>query len=105
MGLIPAIRSQLPVVDAAHASGQGDLRSTLRQPQGPSAPVSVPITAPTLLDAVQQAPAKPAHSEVQFLAARDGSEASAQAKAEAARAAYISASIAAGVSPLPLPGL
>jgi hypothetical protein len=95
----------MPMVDPTQPSGQGDHRSTLRQPQGAAAPVSVPNAAPTLLDAVQQAPAKPAHSEVQFLAARDGAEGSAQAKAEAARAAYISASIAAGVSPLPLPGL
>lgn len=105
MGLIPAIRAQMPVADATQPSGAADLRSTSRQPQGPSAPVSVPVADPALLDAVPQAAAKPARSELQFLAARDGAEASAQAKAEAARAAYISASIAAGVSPLPLPGL
>ncbi|MDM7930913.1 hypothetical protein [Tabrizicola sp.] len=105
MGLIPAIRAQLPVGDVAHQSGAADMRGGARQPQGPAAPISQPVTAPVLLDAVPEAAAKPPGGETHFLAAQDRTEGAAAAKAEAARAAYIRASIAAGVSPLPLPGL
>jgi hypothetical protein len=42
-------------------------------------------------------------SEAQLMTARQTPETSAAAAAEAARAAYIKASIAAGINPLPVP--
>lgn len=104
MGLIPAIRTQPPQGDGVQpTSGPVDLRASSRLPQGPAAPVSLPVAAPLLLDAVPQPAAKPPMTEGQFLAARDAAEVTSEAKTEAARAAYIKASIAAGISPLPLP--
>jgi len=59
----------------------------------------------TLPDAPQPVPAKPMAIDPEFLTARNTPDASAAATAEATRAAYIHASIAAGISPLPLPGV
>lgn len=100
MGLITAIRAQLPAADTGPLSPLPPQRADLRQPQAGMAPVSQTL----LPDAPQQLPAKSAGADPQFLAARDTLEASMTATAEAARAAYIKASIAAGVNPLPLPG-
>ena len=100
MGLITAVRAQMPVGDSAQQTVTPDARADQRQPAAGMAPVG----ETTLPDAPQQVPAKPVAVDPQFLAARDTLDSSAAATAEAARAAYIEASIAAGISPLPLPG-
>jgi len=71
--------------------------------QGRSAPVSPsrPVTPTTLATAAQQAD-RPGAAATQFPHAP--TPASAEAAADAARRAYIRASIAAGINPLPLPG-
>ena len=100
MGPITSFRAPLPAVDAATPTAANDPRADQRQPQGRIAPVSEPI----LRDAPQAVPAKPAAVDPNLLAARDTTEAAVTATAEAARAAYIRASLAAGINPLPLPG-
>ncbi|AZL57485.1 hypothetical protein EI545_00680 [Tabrizicola piscis] len=99
MGPITSIRAQMPVTDPAPSPALADQRNDQRQPRDGIAPVS----KTTLPDAPQQVPAKPAAANPHLLAARDMAEAKAAATAEAARAAYIRASIEAGISPLPLP--
>lgn len=98
MGLIPAIRT-MPVADAGLASPSADTRADLRRSQERTAPVA----RTELPDAPLQMQSKPSSGEPHLLAARDTLETSAAATAEAARAAYIQASIAAGISPLPMP--
>ena len=100
MGLITAVRAQMPVGDSAPQTVTPDTRADLRQPAAAMAPVG----ETTLPDAPQPLPAKQAAVGPQMLTARDTLGSSAAATAEAARAAYIKASIAAGISPLPLPG-
>ena len=67
---------------------------------------SGPVAAPVLRDAVRQSDAKPpaAASMLRDLPAEAPVPDIALASAEAARRAYIRASIAAGQNPLPLPG-
>jgi hypothetical protein len=79
----PSMSATEPPVVARTLPGTGSAVSPSDQPQ-----------------AAQQAPSKPASADPQFLTARTTSATEA---AEAARAAYIRASIAAGISPLPMP--
>jgi len=97
MTMITSIRAPLPVAEVAQSPTTEPQRAD-RTPVGTSAAVAAPDHA----QAVQQAPAKPLAGDPQFLTARTSSETSAAEAAEAARAAYIKASIAAGISPLPL---
>lgn len=97
MGMITRIRAPLPVTETPFG------------PPEPRAPGAVlvgaagPVAKTVLRQAVQQAPAKPGTGDPRLLEARLTTDTSAAAAAEAARAAYIRASIAAGISPLPLP--
>jgi hypothetical protein len=99
LGLITSFRAPLPATDPATQTAANDPRADQRQPQGRIAPVSEPI----LRDAPQPVPAKATTVDANFLAARDTTEAAMAATAEAARAAYIRASFAAGINPMPLP--
>lgn len=97
MGLITAVRSQMPVAVAP----------TVPEPaaRAPVAETARPVTETERQDASQQSAASAALVATR-LAERDESDhpaAEARLAANAAREAYIKASIAAGVSPLPLP--
>jgi len=96
MGTITSIRAPVPVAETSP--------SPLTEPRRAGIPptAAAAVAAPVLLQAVQQAPSKPFASDAQLLAARTTAETSAAEAAEAARTAYIKASIAAGISPLPL---
>lgn len=96
MGMISSIRAPLPVAEAPMTPA-----STSR-PQGPAG-ATAPVAATALEQAVQQVAPKSATNDPDFMAARADVKDSAAAAVEAARQAYIKASIAAGVNPLPLP--
>jgi hypothetical protein len=99
MGLITAVRSQMPV---AASPAPEPPRASPRQLVETAAPVSEPQRK----DAVPQ-PGSATAVVTARLAERDKSDhpvPDARIAAEAAREAYIRASIAAGVSPLPMPG-
>ncbi|MFN3577674.1 MAG: hypothetical protein ACK4TJ_11935 [Tabrizicola sp.] len=97
MGLITSIRAPLPVAEAPlHPS-------VLPRPdRSHAAHGTTAVAAPMMAGAVTQAPAGQG-ADPQLLLSRAAAESSAAAAAEAARDAYIKASIAAGISPLPLP--
>jgi hypothetical protein len=98
MGLITAVRSQMPVAPGPTPQPP---EASPRQPVETAAPVSEPQRK----DAVPQ-PGVAAAAVTARLAERDESHhpvPEARIAAEAAREAYIRASIAAGLSPLPLP--
>lgn len=96
MGMITSIRAPFPVAEIPLPPA---IAPRLLGGTGAGAPI-----AATLLDqAVQHVAAKPASANPQFIAAQASVEHSATAAAEAARMAYIKASFAAGISPLPLP--
>ena len=99
MGLITAVRSQMPV---AAKPGPTAARGVCRANWCETA---APVSEPERMDAVPQ-PGLAAAMVTARLAERDESDhpvPEARIAAEAAREAYIRASIAAGVSPLPLP--
>ncbi|MFN3992375.1 MAG: hypothetical protein ACK4IU_05650 [Tabrizicola flagellatus] len=97
MAMITSIRAPLPVAEAP-----------LHSPAPPRADRSAPgdftaaVAAPLMAGSVTQATAGQG-TDPQLLLSRASAEATAAAAAEAARDAYIKASIAAGISPLPLP--
>ncbi|MCU0902722.1 MAG: hypothetical protein MUE83_02470 [Tabrizicola sp.] len=98
MGMITSIRAPLPVIDAGLAA-----------PVPRAVPGAIPGGAATvaetaLTQAVQQVPTKSAALDPHLLEARMTAETSAAQAAEDARQAYIRASIAAGLSPLPFTG-
>jgi hypothetical protein len=100
LGPITAVRSQ---VQAAASLSPQPQEVSLRHPLVGSV---APVTTPQRPDAVTQSAASLPTLTV-HLAERDESDhpvAEARIAAEAARQAYIRASIAAGASPLPLPG-
>ncbi len=97
--MISSIRATLPLTESLLPPATPEPRASGVHPSGSAPPVSVTVHA----QAVQQAPPKRMAGERQLMEARMNSEASAAALAEAARDAYIKASIAAGISPLPLP--
>ena len=96
MGMITSVRAPMPVAELPM------LPVTASGPQArtDSAP---PVTATMLELAVQHGTPKPAAAYPQFMVPQANVEDSATVAAEAARKAYIKASIAAGISPLPLP--
>lgn len=99
MDLISAIRSQQPV----------QLPAAQQAPDRPVSAAAAASSKPVAETIHRQAPQPPASAGAQVsirLADRDDDRhpaAEARAAAQAARDAYIKASIAAGVSPLPLP--
>jgi len=100
MGLITAVRSQLPLPATPPQPVQ---ETSTRAP----APVSAPATAEPIRDDALRQPAETAARAAVILAERDEDHhpaTAAKAASEAAREAYIRASRAAGVNPLPLPG-
>ncbi len=100
MGLITAVRSPLPVAaTSAHLATDPVARV-------PIAETARPVAATERQDAPQQ-PAATVASVTVRLAERDESDhpaVEARRAAEAAREAYIQASRAAGLNPMPLPG-
>ncbi len=97
MVMITSVRAPLPAAELPQTS-VADARHAGRPAVGESAAVA----APQMSQAVQQVPPKAGASDRQFLDARTDTETSATQAAEAARAAYIRASIAAGINPLPM---
>lgn len=96
MVTITSVRAPFPVAEVSAVPPTGS------RPQGVTD--SMPPVATTVLElAVQQVASKPAVAPPQFMAAQVSMEDSAAIAAEAARKAYIKASFAAGISPLPLP--
>ena len=96
MGMITSIRAPLPVAETPTPS-----RAEPRQKRISGA--AAPVAAPTLAQAVLQAGPKSAARDPQFIAAQLNVGTSAAAAVEAARDAYIKASIAAGINRLPVP--
>jgi hypothetical protein len=97
MGIISSIRAPLPATEGP-AQAAAELRAQgLTDVKG-----ATPVATPMLAQAVLQMDPKPATNVPHLLEARMTAETSAAAAAEAARAAYIKASIAAGINPLPL---
>jgi hypothetical protein len=99
MDSVTAVRSQLPQ-PTAPASAPAERLVSVAAAQTPP-----PVAATERSDAVRQPAATMAQVAVE-LAERDEDQhpaTTARAAAEAAREAYIKASIAAGISPLPLP--
>lgn len=98
MVIITSIRAPIPVGETP------SMPATEPRPGGFSGTASSPpVAAPALVQAVQQMPSKPAANDPQLLEARMTAETNAAVAAEAARDAYIKASRAAGINPLPLP--
>ena len=97
MVMITSVRAPLPAAEIP-ATPVADARHASKPPVGESAAVA----ATQMAQAVQQVPPKSGTSDRQFLDARTDTETSATQAAEAARAAYIRASIAAGINPLPM---
>lgn len=97
MGIITSIRAPVPVADQIGAApAQAGPARVTSQAAGP-------VGQPVLAQAVQQTSAPTGPGAPQLLPVRTTVETSAAAAAEAARAAYIRASIAAGINPLPVP--
>jgi hypothetical protein len=99
MDPVTAVRLQAPPLPLASQSAPD------RPTSAPTAQTSPAVAETLRLDTVRQ-PAVAAGIVTARLAERDEGEhpaAAARAAADAAREAYIKASIAAGVSPLPLP--
>ena len=96
MVMITSIRAPFPVAEVLV------LPATIARPQA-AAGSAPPVTATVLEQAVQHSAQRPPAAHPEFRAARTSVEDSAAIAAEAARKAYIKASIAAGISPLPLP--
>jgi hypothetical protein len=97
MAMITSIRVPAPVAEAA-----SQLSKPIPRPSGADQGSIAPVAATALVGAVQQGPVMSGTGDPQLLAARTTVETSAAAAAEAAKAAYIRASIAAGINPLPL---
>jgi hypothetical protein len=93
--MITGIRGSGPVAELTPQAAPPKPKSTIAGGHGTTGGAT-----PTA--AVQHAAPKLATSDLHRLAAQMSAETSATAAAEAAKAAYIRASIAAGISPLPL---
>lgn len=97
MGMIMSVRAPMPVAE-------------MQRPADPVTPlqraalhgVTAPVAATEQAQATQQVPGKSGTARAEMIAAGPPSETSAEAAAIAAREAYIRASLAAGISPLPL---
>ncbi|MBL9047284.1 MAG: hypothetical protein JNK34_08250 [Tabrizicola sp.] len=99
MGMITSIRAPILAGEAPAPVASADLRNTPAARPNTAQPVAETMLSP----AAQQPAANTGAAVPRLLAANPAKETSAAAAAEAARAAYIKASIAAGISPLPLP--
>lgn len=99
MGIMTAVRSQVPVPASPPPPASP---ANERAPAAQSIPA---VSQPDRPQAVRQPDGASASVGLQLAAVDDGKEpvVAARAAAEAARDAYIRASIAAGVNPLPLP--
>lgn len=97
MVMITSVRAPLPVAELPVQPV-----ADTRQAGKPAVGASAAVAAPQLAQAVQQVPQMAGATDRQVLDARTNTETSATQAAEAARAAYIRASIAAGINPLPL---
>jgi hypothetical protein len=98
MDSVTAVRSQVP-----HPAS-GTPPSPDRLTSAAAAQTQKPITQPIRSDAVQQPASLSAQVAMELGEhKKDAPATAARAAADAARDAYIKASIAAGVSPLPLP--
>ena len=95
MGMITGIRAALPVAEAPAAA-------PAEPPQKGAVDATALVAAPVVERALREAGARSATSDPQLMEARMTAEISAAAAAEAARLAYIRASIVAGLNPLPL---
>ena len=97
MAMITSIRAPFPVAETpfAHVSEQREHWASTQR-------ATVPLAATLIPHAVQQTAPKPAANDAELLQAKMSAETSAAVAAEAARDAYIRASIAAGINPLPL---
>ncbi len=93
--MITSIRAPIPLTEVPRAPRPVETQVAPGIGPGKSAPVAAPLRA----DAIRQSAQKPGHDDLPFHAA----QVSATATAEAAKAAYIRARIAAGLNPLPLP--
>jgi hypothetical protein len=96
MAMITSIRAPLPVAETPLLSTSDPRRL------GSVAHGAASASATDLAQAVQHMPPRPPATDAALLAMRTTVEDSAAQAAEAARAAYIRASIAAGINPLPL---
>jgi hypothetical protein len=98
MVIITSIRAPLPVGELVSKPAEEPRPQHL-----PVAGSAAPVSDTAMTQAVQQVPTKSASADASLLEARMTAETSAAVAAEAARDAYIKASIAAGINPLPLP--
>jgi hypothetical protein len=98
MGMITSVRAPVPVAEVPLQPNPAEARSTVARNDAAG-----PVAATMLVQATQQVGAKRASNDPELLAARMTAETPATAAAEAAKEAYIRASIAAGINPLPLP--
>ncbi len=93
--MITSIRAPIPLTEVPRPPRLAELQASPDAKPGVAAPVAAPIRT----DAVRQSEDKPGPDDLPFQAV----QVSATAAAEAAKAAYIRARIAAGLNPLPLP--
>ncbi len=96
MTTITSVRAPLPVSEAP-------ILVPDRSRPDPAVAGMAPVARSQVEQAVQQPMTKPSSSGASLLEARTRPEPTAVSAAEAARHAYIKASIAAGINPLPLP--
>jgi hypothetical protein len=98
MGIIASIRPPVPVAETPTPT------EVKARPGGMSpADVAAPVAQTLQAQALQQPAGAEATTGRHLMQARMSADTTAAAAAEAARDAYIKASIAAGLSPLPLP--
>jgi hypothetical protein len=97
MATISSIPAPLPVAETPQRPVEARGAQVLQRD------VAAPVARTDQSAAVQQAAAKPGAGNAALLTACATAETSALAAAEAAREAYIRASIAAGINLLPLP--
>ncbi len=95
MGIMTAVRSQVPVLQP--------LPAHLSPNRAASALSGAPVAEPILRTAVRQTERMQETVAPHTALGADHPVAAAREAADAAREAYIRASIAAGISPLPLP--
>jgi hypothetical protein len=96
MAMITSIRAPIPLTEVPRPPRTAEVQAS---PDAKPA-ASVPVAAPLRVGAVVQIQEKPGSTDLPLHAA----QISAAAAADAAKEAYIRASIAAGLNPLPLPG-
>jgi hypothetical protein len=98
MGIFTSIRPALPVADKPERTAV-----EARQPGMSPTEVAAPVAATLQAQALKHPMGAGASTGPQLMQARMTADTPAAAAAEVARDAYIKASIAAGINPLPLP--